>query len=76
MDMSVLISEQGDLVDQIGSHVSAAADYTGAAAVDMVAAVQHAKSAQRKRWVMLIVCLVLFVLLGTLLYFFVIKPML
>ena len=57
VDMSVLVEQQGDLIDQIECHVGQAAEYTGEAAVQLEQAVKYQKSALKKKWILIIILL-------------------
>jgi syntaxin 1B/2/3 len=48
MDMSVLVAAQGELLNQIDSHVANAVDNTSQAAVEMKDAVKIQRASKRK----------------------------
>jgi t-SNARE complex subunit (syntaxin) len=75
VDMSLLVEQQGDMINTIESQVEQAADYTGQAVVELRSAVQHQKNARKKRWCIIILLLILIAVGGGLLYFYVIQPM-
>ncbi len=68
LDMATVVEAQGELVDKVEEHVDATAEYTEAAAVQMRGAVVGQRSAQRKRWFLSAVCVVLLVAIGVVIW--------
>ncbi|KAL7749584.1 hypothetical protein RI367_005140 [Sorochytrium milnesiophthora] len=58
VDMSVLVAQQGDLINQIDHHVAKAVEYTNAGVEEMKSAVKIQKRS-RKRMCTLIFCLII-----------------
>ena len=63
LDMSILVEQQGDMIDQIDKHVEMAGNYTGLAAVQLVKAVKSQKNAMRRKWCILTVLFIIFAIL-------------
>lgn len=64
LDMSILVEQQGDLVDEIEQHVAQAAEYTQEAAQDLLQAVKYQKSALKKKWILILIVLVILIIIG------------
>jgi t-SNARE complex subunit (syntaxin) len=66
LDMALLVDQQGELIDRVGEHVEASADYTAKAAVQMEAAVSSKRRSQRCKWIMF--GILLFIIIGVGIY--------
>ncbi|EPZ31583.1 Syntaxin/epimorphin domain-containing protein [Rozella allomycis CSF55] len=76
MDISLLIDQQGDMINTIESQVEQATEYTSNAVVQLKSAVEHQKSVRKKKWYLLIFFLIILAIGGVLLWFYVIQPFL
>jgi syntaxin 1B/2/3 len=63
MDMSLLVDQQGEKVNNIEQNVQSSANNTEKAVTELKASVELQKSARKKKWCMVIFCLVLIIIL-------------
>lgn len=71
MDMAMLVESQGEMIDRIEHNVEKAVDYVETAAADTKKAMKY-QSAARKKKIMIMICVsvLLVILIGSLLGFF------
>lgn len=64
VEVQLVVDQQGDLLDRLESQVGDTEAATEAAAGEMHGAVQKKKSAQRKRWILILLTLVILGIVG------------
>ena len=64
MDISVLIENQGEMVNRIDAHVESAVEYTTRATNDTKKALEYQTKARRKK-IMMLICLIIAGSIGT-----------
>lgn len=64
LDMSLIVDQQGELIDRVGEHVENTLEYTQKAADNMEAAVRSKRRSQRIKWILTIVGLVILAIVG------------
>lgn len=62
--MSIIVSQQGELINRVEDHVQSTVEYTERAADQMHRAVAQQKASMRCKWISLIVGIVLLVIIG------------
>lgn len=64
LDMSLLVDQQGELIDKVGEHVEATLVTTQKAAKHMQSAVQAKRRNQKLKWILTIVGIVIVIIVG------------
>lgn len=64
VDMALIVEQQGELVDRIEDHVGNTLEYTEHAALEMRQAVEKQRGMQKKRWILVIIALVILGIIG------------
>ncbi|KAG5457885.1 MAG: t-SNARE [Olpidium bornovanus] len=72
-EMSTLVEAQGQTIATIEQHVENTEQYTEQAAEEITQAVVTAKRVRSNKWKLLVLCILMFVIAGVLLYLFVLK---
>lgn len=62
--MSIIVSQQGELINRVGDHVQSTVEYTERAADQMHRAVAQQKASMRCKWISMAVILVLLIIVG------------
>jgi len=64
VDMAIIVENQGEIIDKVEEHVSGTVEYTEHAAQEMRQAVVKQRGIQKKKWILIIVCVVLLLIIG------------
>lgn len=75
-DMQMLLDNQQVLVDSIDQHVDDTVAHLEEGGKQLTSAIEHAKSARRKKWILVFIILIILIIIGIVVYIYVIKPML
>lgn len=62
LDLQTIVVEQGDIINRVDFNVETTVEYTDVAASDMKAAVGYQKSIWKKKWILMILAIVLLVI--------------
>jgi t-SNARE complex subunit (syntaxin) len=69
VDMAIIVEQQGELIDKVEDHVANTAEYTEHAAQEMRQAVIRQRGVQKKKWIILIILVILLTIIGLVIYF-------
>lgn len=59
VDMAMIVEQQGETLDKIEDHISNTMEYTETAAIEMRGAVSRQRGLQKKKWILLIICIII-----------------
>ena len=74
VDMAIIVENQGEIIDKVEEHVSGTVEYTEHAAQEMRQAVVKQRGIQKKKWILIIVCVVLLLIIGLVIWLSVWTP--
>jgi len=64
LDLAIMVEQQGEFIDRVEENVSNTLAYTESAALEMQGALVKKRKLQRKKWILLILGIILAIAIG------------